>query len=72
MISPDSTLKCIGNTFADNETHPIVMHSHQPSSVYETVDPSDIRVLRDNIIKGNNHLNGQEFHENVVYQVRGN
>merc|ERR1712228_272053 len=67
---PGSKVSCIGNIFEDCPTPPIVECEWTITrNTYEEIeDHSDLYVLRDNVIKGNNQCNGQTFHPNAIYR----
>ena len=64
-------LKCIGNTFEEIARHPIVVYSDiARRRIYRPVIAGlEQYFLRDNIVKGNNKYNEQEFDANTVYKI---
>ena len=65
---PNTKLKCTGNTFEDNDMHPIVESIYDgPRPIYRIIDYNADYCVRDNVVKGNKNKN-QEFVANVVYR----
>ena len=64
-------LKCIGNTFEDNEKHPAVeeVHNGTRPTYRPIINDSDEYILRDNVIKGNDMYEEQVFDANTVYRT---
>ena len=62
-------LKCVGSTFKNCGTHPIVEEAYPfPNASYRAVDDRIEYILENNVVEGRNEFNGSDFHANVIYE----